>query len=501
MQEHFLSIACIGGWTIFSSYYLFRSYHNPSKVNPYLLESIPSVFPTLGIMCTAWGIFSGLSDFDASNIQNSLPQLLSGLKSAFVATIAGIAGLIIAQKALAYVQNHIDHSPNRPRQASDELSALNDLNLRFEDLEKALRNDLSVINKTLRDTQEYNVQQYKEIQNLIGRQITESEKQFVQTDGIQRSIDQQIAIGNSQLSQTENFQKTNATYLDRILNSSIQTLKATEDQTKKLEQGFGQIVRGMTTSNQLLTTKFDEFSELMRQNNTEALVEVMKATTEQFNAQMSELIDRLVKENFKELNSSVLMLNSWQKENKEQVAQLGKEAQLILTNVGKATKDLDKATTVLSQVAALTEELVANDGKLTQLVRELDKAMISDGKFTDIVTKVERSVDTLLTTTMAYDETTQKLNIWVRNQMNFSDKAEILISQLEEFRNLNGSTWDNYRAEMDKSINIIKRASTSLGKDLENINQEFYERLNDTLQNLDGLIQRFMMGQTTVARR
>ena len=71
------------------------------------------------------------------------------------------------------------------------------------------------------------------------------------------------------------------------------------------------VIGNMATSNQLLTGKFDEFGVLLRKNNTEALVEVMKKSTDQFNAQMSELIDKLVKENFKELNSSVQMLNTW----------------------------------------------------------------------------------------------------------------------------------------------------------------------------------------------
>ena len=128
------------------------------------------------------------------------------------------------------------------------------------------------------------------------------------------------------------------------------------------------------------------------------------------------------------------------------------------------------------------------------LISELDKVMISDGKFTDIVDKVEGTIGTLTETTDAFEETTQKLNVWVRSQMNFSDKAEVLIMQLEEFRDMNGSVWDRYRAEMEKSVNIVANTSTTLSKDLENINQEFYDRLNDTLQNLDGLIQRFMNG-------
>jgi hypothetical protein len=47
---------------------------------------------------------------------------------------------------------------------------------------------------------------------------------------------------------------------------------------------------------------------------------------------------------------------------------------------------------------------------------------------------------------------------------------------------------------MSQAVSIVKQASQSLNSDLEGINQEFYERLNNTLANLDACIQRFMIG-------
>ena len=49
----------------------------------------------------------------------------------------------------------------------------------------------------------------------------------------------------------------------------------------------------------------------------------MKRATEEFNAQMSALIEKLVQENFQELNNSVQRMNvNWQQENKEMITQL-----------------------------------------------------------------------------------------------------------------------------------------------------------------------------------
>lgn len=472
MNDYLLPILLLGGWTLFSAYYLRRAYVSPANVNPYILDNIPSVFPTIGILCTAFGITVGLYDFDASDIQGSLPKLLGGLKTAFIATVLGILGLIIFQKVLAFVQLHIDKSPNRPRSSSDELSALNLLAEHVTNLERSLRSDLGTVTTSIKDTNNNFVQLIEKLNESVLKQTLEEKAQHL--------------ILNRQ---------------NELVIESLGKLRLLQEATNKgLNEGVSTIGQSIAGNQKLLTKKFDEFSELMRKNNTEALVEVMRASTEQFNAQMSTLIDRLVKENFKELNNSVLMLNSWQKENKEQVAALSNQVKKIVEQVDTATTNLQKSSEVLSKVAAASQELVKEDGKLMSLVDELEKVMISDEKFTSITGKVESTVDTLFMTTNAFEATTEKLNGWVRNQMNFNEKAEILVKQLEEFRNLNGSVWDKYRSEMSKAVSIISSTSTALKEDLEDINQEFYERLNDTLQNLDGLIQRFMSGQTANRR-
>jgi uncharacterized phage infection (PIP) family protein YhgE len=241
----------------------------------------------------------------------------------------------------------------------------------------------------------------------------------------------------------------------------------------------------MSENNKLIAKKFDEFSELLRKNNTEALVEVMKNATEQFNAQMSELINKLVQENFQELNNSVKNLNDWQKENKEQI-------QKLTEHFRKTTEMFDITAATLKEVAANTKSLTDNNSKLNQIVQELKRVMIEDGKFQEITNKLTTTIETLKNTTESFDETTSKLNEWVKTEKNFKEAAQILIKKLEEFRDFNGDVWKKYREEMSTAVSIIKETSTRLSEDLNNINAEFYERLNNTLYNLDLCIQRFI---------
>lgn len=55
----------------------------------------PTILTTTGIFATFVGIALGLSEFDTSNIQASVPALLGGLKTAFWASVAGVGGALL----------------------------------------------------------------------------------------------------------------------------------------------------------------------------------------------------------------------------------------------------------------------------------------------------------------------------------------------------------------------------------------------------------------------
>jgi hypothetical protein len=55
----------------------------------------PTILTTTGILATFVGIALGLLDLDSKDIQGSLPELLAGLKTAFFASVAGVAGALL----------------------------------------------------------------------------------------------------------------------------------------------------------------------------------------------------------------------------------------------------------------------------------------------------------------------------------------------------------------------------------------------------------------------
>lgn len=471
MTELILPIIIFTAWTAFSIVFILRHKHYQTTEkadkksfwnNSYVFESIPPVFPTLGIFCTALGITIGIWDFNTTDIQGSIPQLLKGLRLAFVATMAGILGLIIFQKIIAIVQKQIDDDPNKPRKQTDELSAIGELTFAVEAMKADNQTQIEKL-----------IQSFgTDLENKIGSKLSTLEKEVVKLQTITNT-------GHELINKTTSESQYGImTELGKL--RELQTANG-----DKANRNTDEIIKAMSENNKLTAKKFDEFSDLLRKNNTEALVEVMKKATEQFNEQMSELINRLVKENFAELNNSVKSLNDWQKQNKEQVQKLTEQFQTT-------TEMFTISATTLKQVADNTKSLTDDDSKLSQLIEELKRVMIEDGKFQEITNKLTKMIETLESTTESFDETTSKLNDWIKTEKNFKEAAQILIAKLEEFRDFNGDVWDKYRNEMKKAVSIVKETSTKLGADLENVNAEFYERLNDTLSSLDQCIQRFI---------
>ena len=121
--------------------------------------------------------------------------------------------------------------------------------------------------------------------------------------------------------------------------------------------------------------------------------------------------------------------------------------------------------------------------------------MIDDTKFSEITSNLTNTVEILKENTEAFDDTTNKLNEWIKSEHNFKDSVEILIDRLreiEKIKDINGEFWKNTETQLNKGLGVITQASNELRENLDEVNNEFKEQLNQTLVSLDELIQRII---------
>jgi hypothetical protein len=450
-------------WTIFSAFYIWKvsSSNNTASVNEYIYDSIPGVFTTLGVLGTFLGIFFGLLDFDVKEITGSIPKLLEGMKTAFLSSIIGIALSLIVGKLSQIVWGKAEESS--PPKVNSEIAVLNNIANTLNEIRSITINNHSRLTTNLWENE-----------NSIGAQVKALALQFTDLSN----------SSNNQLDMIKGLDKS-IIKTEKSMVKHLSMLNEGQDVARKeAKKGREDLTVTLEENKSFLSEKFDDFSVLLAKNNTEALVEVMKTATTQFNDQMSALIEKLVQENFAELNNSVQSLNTWQTENKEMIISLTGQFKQVSEDFGVTSKTLQIIT---ENTSTLTDK----NSNLVSLITELQKVMIDDTKFTEITDKIIGAVDTLKANTEAFDATTNRLNTWVRNQMNFTDSVDALLIRLreiDEIKDINDVFWKNTEKQLNEGVTIIKNASSTLANDLEEINGQFYDRLNDTLQNLDNLI-------------
>lgn len=445
-EVNFFAYSLIGIWVFISIILIFRKWKG-KKVYHYVYESIPSLFTTLGIFGTFLGIYVGLQNFDVKDINNSIPTLLEGMKTAFLTSILGIIFSILFGKWSQIVAERAEREESVV-EVDEEIEALRQI---ISTLKENHKQQIAV----LQENQKQQTTILQENQKKVDKNHTEV---------------LEILKGGF---------KNN----EKLLIDIKDILKG---ETSKLVSNT-ETIRSMLLENQkFLGKKFEEFSAMLAKNNTEALVGVMKKVTEEFNKQMSTLINKLVQENFEELNNSVKQLNSWQLENKAMIVSLTQQFE-------NTAKNFSISADAAKEMSVNTKRLTDDNSNLAKMIKELQKVMIEDTKYQQIVKELTTTINTLKENTSAFDKTTNKLNDWVKNQMNFNEGVAVLIHKLEDVKNvkdINEIFWNNFEKQLNQALTSLNKATTGLSDELENMNSIYYQQLNDMLKNFDSALRR-----------
>lgn len=453
------------------------------------VDAYPTIISTLGVFGTFLGITIGLSGFDVNDLTRSIPILLGGLKTAFYTSLCGMGGSLLLRHFCT--DNKFDKE-NGGISSTDEA---------IKELGKGVREMSSTLVTTLIQNRN-EMKQMGMAQASFFNQILEINKSLV---GSATNIDtklarislvegEQASTLNTLASYASNFEASNKRLeesLGEIVDAQSANTSTFDEMNEELKK-FSQILRSevdeiedkMDDTNKLLTNKFDEFSELLKKSNTEALVNVMKKVTEEFQKQMNDLISRLVQENFAKLNESVEKLNTWQEENKAMIESLTKQYHQM-------EQDFEDTSNTMQEVSGHAQKLVGNGGRLAQLVNALEEVMINDKKFIEISKNLSESASLAKDGMEKQDAITNKLNDWVRGVQVFKDDVQRLINKLEELnsiRNYNEQFWQSTKKSMEEGVGIIQSGSEELNKQILNIDKSFYNRLSATLASLDNLI-------------
>lgn len=509
------------------------------------IEFLPSLISTLGVLGTFGGITLGLALFDTDHLDVSIPKLLYGLKTAFLTSLAGMIGSMILSRKVSSLYDKEDKGVSDANQAAaviarsvesmknDNANALQEVrneikaqtanqNSFYADMNAFVKGINSYIQRGFLQELLNNSDIQKDtlitVSASLNKIANNEELPAIHSDldkllvafGEQgekiQNMDENLKILKTSISNTSDdvaeLKKLNqdisgcltgmADTLGEIATATEAT-SSTEDSILEKFDTFGKFIgdevddieRKMGETNTLLTNKFDEFSELLKKSNTEALVGVMKQLTTEFQKQMNGLIQRLVQENFEQLNKSVERLNSWQQENKNMIASLIQQYKDMET-------DFENSSTTLTKVSADTKALVGDGGKLQQLIAALNKVILENQSYIEVTKKLQETAELTKDNMVKFDDSTNKLNDWVRKQRNFVDGVQMLIVKLEEIEKIKdygGEFWKETKSKMEEGVGIIRNGSKEIESQISGLDQHFYQRLSATLAQLDACIQ------------
>lgn len=472
------------------------------EANRRIIEYFPTLVSTLGVLGTFWGITKGLMAFDTSDLDQSIPGLLDGLKTAFFTSLAGMVGSMFLSAFISKKQDERDGGISDINQAAGEITksikAMSDATtvtirsiqqqLTEQDADrKAFYRIVEEVMSKMSDTQ-------KSISSDINLLLVLQRSQENSLADIKEVTTQQSVAINSVAKYSQEVSEYTR-HLGEILDV-ISGMSGTDDEINEKVGKLKEIIHGevieiednMAKTNILLESKFNEFTELLKKSNTEALVEVMIKVTEEFQKQMNSLISKLIQENFDQLNKSVEKLNQWQQENKEMIASLTRQYKEMSDN-------FEATSTSLTRVKDDTTSLVSEGGKFRQLVDALNQVIIEDERFIEVTKELHETANLSKSNMESFNESTKALNEWVRKQRNFVDGVQLLIAKLEELnkiRDYSEQFWQGTKDKMEEGVGILTRGSQTLNSQLTSLDRQFYGRLSATLAELDNCITKMV---------
>jgi len=336
----------------------------------------PSLLVSIGIFGTFLGIFFALVDFNVNRVDESIPELLSGLKVAFGTSIVGLFLSLTFRAVILYKPKKIK---------SNDEADVKDLLAKMTEVKDAISadNESSVITQ-LQKLRSETIDSLKEMQKSFSEFASEMSQNNVNAliEAVQKVMEDFNAKINDQLG--ESFKE---------LNSSVQNLvewqKNYKTHVESLNDQLQTAIAGITSSQESLKQISENMESLPK--STEALKDIMTTVQGQIDnlnnqldafAQMKDkavdampTIEKNLNEMTESLSNSVSSIENMSTEIRDSVKQSIKETNDMLINQIKGLdeqmqKEVTKIVEIMgSNLASLSEKFVSDYSPLTnQLV-------------------------------------------------------------------------------------------------------------------------------------
>ena len=410
---------------------------NKEKRNFYI-----NLLPILGVIGTFLGICLGLANFDSTEIESSVPQLLQGLKTAFWTSFIGTSWAVFL---------NIRYS-SKDKEENDEEEEISLLKLQIEELQKLNGNfyNLAEENKKEKDSL-YQIN--KEIldgikaNNIVQEQLSQIEDL--------KAIKQELILLNQK-------QDTRDEILNKVLDS-LNSSKLILEDINSLKEILNTTVENQNTRDEYLNKILDNM------NSSKSILENILS--------------------FKEILNLIL-----EKQNNKD-----EPIKLILEKFEKLQENSNLQVEVLKKIEDYTFSLDDIYNSLVDLIEKADAqiSQLENLEKLNILEEIKNNIDSQLEDiSVTNSNILTKLDSLEKYDSNIfanSSKSLDFISSIhtkvEEYKNIFSNFMDNSTRENSELILAFKEFSNYM---LEENSKAFIEALNKTIRDFNiNLVETF----------
>lgn len=399
----FLTLPLITQWAVcllFSCALLTHAF----RYNENTVHEGPSIFATAGIFFTFLGITEGLYEFDPKKIDASIPALLEGLKTAFIASVVGVGAALslklrYATLGVRRVRGAAEHrsgatvddlyrqlvSVQRSLVGSEETTLISQLERTRRDSNDrldALGRSQAMLMQRLADSNSRALESARIFSTEIADRFGDNFKQLNEAIGAmldwQSSYRAQIAEMIEQQSRTAGNMSIAASRYEDLVNKAGMFSAVAED--------LGKLLHGLETQRNQITASIEQLGSLLRASS-DALPDIERKVlqlTEQLTSGVKQNRDDMTKtlqEAAASLRSSVvdvrnMLLDAAQSSNTQIndhfPALADKTSEQIVKLDTAIENELARSISSLGrQLTALSKQFVDDYGPLTERLRSV----------------------------------------------------------------------------------------------------------------------------------
>lgn len=329
-----------------------------------LSSSVPQFLISVGILGTFYGIFIGLIEFNAAKINESILNLIDGLKLAFITSIMGIGSAIVLRIVRQVVP--------KKQEEKEEVTA-EDIHYQLTELINAINSDSdtslgSQIQKMRLETND-NL-------NNLNKSFTEFAEKMAEnnTKSLIEAIEQVMKDFNTKINEQigDNFKR---------LNEGVEKLVVWQDNYKNQ---MAEMIEQFTTASQGIETAKDNLAQISdKMENLPKAAEDMKTLIETTQAQINDLGDKMsafvemkdkatnvmpdIEKKLSEMSDNVANLVT------QMVTNLNTSSENLQENVQKQLQDMQTASNTFNDF--LKEAIRESTDNLNGQIKKLDEAM------------------------------------------------------------------------------------------------------------------------------